>query len=124
MKTIEQQVTVQFHTISVKDAITILPVIDELISKFHSLCSQFNEMLNKTEIGEQHSFLDIAEEATKKYDQIMCLINLGFESSTSFTLQKHEALTIAHHCGFGEEVRICMENGFSPTAALSEFDLL
>ena len=32
MKTIEQQVTVQFHAIEAQDIITMLPVIDGLVS--------------------------------------------------------------------------------------------
>lgn len=124
MKTIEQQVTVKFHAVEAQDVVTMLPVVDTLISDFHELCSQFDEALDRGAYEGKDYYLDIAENAVEKYNQIKVLFNFGFISSKPITLREHEALTIAYHYGLGNEVQLCMQNGSSPLAALKEFDIL
>lgn len=46
MKTIEQQVTVEFHAVEAQDIITMLPVYNRIVREFEELCKQFNEELN------------------------------------------------------------------------------
>lgn len=127
MKTIQQQVTVKFHAVEVQDIITMLPVYDRLIKEFKGLCDQFDKEFSKSTDNSaiNESYLsDLANEAVKRYDQIKCLDKLGFMSSIQVSLEKHEALTIAYHCGPMNEVRDLMANGITPIDALAEFDIL
>ena len=124
MKTIEQQVTVEFHAVEAQNIITMLPVIDRLVSEFRTLCTQFNHAIGETLAEDNTYLLDTAKEAVEKYNQSTCLFNLGFIPSSPFTLQQHEALTIAYYYGLGNEIQDCMQNGISPVDALREFDIL
>ena len=85
---------------------------------------QFDYAIGETLAEDNTYFLDTAKEAVEKYNQLTCLFNLGFIPSLPFTLQQHEALTIAYHYGLGNEIQDCMQSGISPVDALRNFDIL
>lgn len=124
MKTIEQQVTVKFHAIEKQDLVTMLPVVDKLVSEFCTLCTQFNHAINETLAEGNTYLLDTAKEAVEKYNQLTCLFDLGFIPSSPFTLNNDAALTIAYRYGLENEIQDLMGSGFSPKDALAQFDIL
>lgn len=123
MKTIKQQITVQFHAVEVQDIVTMLPLMDNLTEQFNQLCIEFDSAIGDSNASQEY-FLDTAKSAVEKYNQLKCLYKFDFIASKPFTLQKHEAMTIAYHYGLGNEIQELMQNGIAPLDALAEFDIL
>ena len=125
MRTIEQQVTVQFHAVEAQDIITMLPVCDRLVQEFEDSCRRFNkEFVKSTDTLNDNYLMDIAKKAVEKFNQMKCLHKLGFMSSVYHDFRDYEALTVAYYYGLKNEIQDQMQNGLSPAQALAEFDIL
>lgn len=123
MKTIEQQITVQFHAVEAQDIVTMLPLMDNLLEQFHQLCIDFDAAIDNLATSQAY-LLNTAKCAVEKYNQLKCLYKFGFITSKPFTLQKHEAMAIADYYGLVNEIQELMQNGITPENALAEFDIL
>lgn len=123
MKTIQQQITVEFHAVQAQDIVTMLPLMDNLLEQFHQLCIDFDVATSDSNVSQKY-FLDTAKHAVETYNQLKCLFRFGFITSKPVTLQKNEAMTIAYYYGLGNEIQELMQNGITPEKALAEFDIL
>lgn len=75
MKTILQNTEIAYNAISIQDAITILPIMDELRGRYDRLYQDYENAKNNAEV----EFIDdIIDEAKIIYNQIQVLQNLGF----------------------------------------------
>lgn len=87
MKTIFQQTELAFNHITIQDAITLLPVMDELAAKFREAQSKMNDLrLNGYDYTAEE-----AAEIEKNYftlgNQLVVLTRLGFVTSSPDMVQ-------------------------------------
>ena len=89
MKTIKQSQEVSFHAISFRDAIILLPIMDELVRLInHNRAVDLYQQLPQEEQGKYHRIYKKSELniPTDTAEKILDMLNqLGFESQISLT---------------------------------------
>lgn len=83
MKTITQSVEVSFNAVDFQDALTILPVMDDLLKRYNDLNKYLHDAYNesKKEEGERKKYWNVRENMSEMkavYNQLKVLLKLGF----------------------------------------------
>lgn len=79
MKTIKQNVEVNFNAIDFKDALIIAPIIDDLINRYRSAHNSLDGYYNKG--TNRYTVKESLEILHRTHSQIQVLLRLGFVST-------------------------------------------